>query len=175
MSTKLNSSTTDSSCKFTFADGRHCRMSLTSYHRSLCPFHARAEEQLLESHPLGSEIATSLTGDFLTATDLNHMLGKVFTALAQDRIPLRTAATLAYLGQVMHQAIPNVNNETRCVYRFETWQNLIKEADPLSEPGSLLPRPAAPAPTPISGNGKPASDESNSDATLHESSSLSKA
>ena len=59
-------------------------------HPSLCPFHARAELQLRESHGLGAELATTISGDFMTATDISHALGKLYTAVAQDRIPPAT-------------------------------------------------------------------------------------
>jgi hypothetical protein len=88
-------------CQFAFSDNRQCRMLRHRNHPTLCLFHAHAEHQLLESHRLGAEMAATFTGDFLTAADINHVMGKVFTALAQNRIPQRTAATLAYLGQVM--------------------------------------------------------------------------
>ena len=93
-------------CQYTFSDNRHCRMLRMETHPTLCPFHAREEQQILECPRLGTEIATSLTGDYLTAADINHVLGKVFTALAQNRISQRTAATLAYLGQVMLHTLP---------------------------------------------------------------------
>ena len=54
-------------CQYTFSDNRQCRMLRQTNHPTLCPFHARDEQQLLESHTLGAQIATSYTGDFLTA------------------------------------------------------------------------------------------------------------
>jgi hypothetical protein len=65
-------------CQFQFSDGRCCRMLRSTAHSSFCAFHARQELQLLESQRLGGEIPTSLHGDFLTATDINHVLGKPF-------------------------------------------------------------------------------------------------
>src|SRR5205814_9944694 len=59
-------------CQFSFADGRACRMLRQADHPSLCVFHARAERQLLESDRLGSELAASLTGGFMTATDIDR-------------------------------------------------------------------------------------------------------
>jgi hypothetical protein len=108
-------------CQYTFSDNRQCRMLRQTNHPTLCPFHARDEQQLLESHTLGAQIATSYTGDFLTAADINHVLSKVFTALAQTRIPQRTAVTMAYLGQIMLQTLPLVKKEHPFVYSHETW------------------------------------------------------
>jgi hypothetical protein len=80
-------------CQFPFADGRTGRMLRHHEHPSLCIFHARAERQLLESTRLGSEIGSSITGSFMTSTDINFVLGKLYIALAQNRISQRNAAT----------------------------------------------------------------------------------
>jgi hypothetical protein len=105
-------------CQFYFSDGRCCRMLRSPAHASFCAFHARQELQLLESQRLGSEISASLHGDFLTATDINHVLGKLFIAVAQNRISLSKAANLTYLGQVLLSSIPHVKQEFRFEYKF---------------------------------------------------------
>jgi hypothetical protein len=104
-------------CQFQFSDGRCCRMLRRTLHSSFCAFHARRELQLLESQRLGGEISTSLNGDFLTATDINHVLGKIFTAAAQDRISLRKAVALTYMGQVMLSSLPHVKQ--RFPFRYK--------------------------------------------------------
>ena len=97
-------------CLRQFSDGRSCRMLRKKDHPSLCVFHAREEQQLLETDKLAAEFA-SLSGKLNTVTDINHVLGKVFTALAEKRISHQTAATFAYLGQLLLQTIPGVKNE----------------------------------------------------------------
>jgi hypothetical protein len=97
-------------CLRQFSDGRSCRMLRKKDHPSLCIHHAREEEQRLESEKLAAEFA-SLSGKLNTVTDINHVLGKVFTALAEKRISHQTAATFAYLGQLLLQTIPGVKNE----------------------------------------------------------------
>ena len=67
------------------SDGRTCRMLRKKGHSSLCIHHAREEQQRLESEKLAAEFA-SLSGKLNTVTDINHVLGKVFTALAEKRI-----------------------------------------------------------------------------------------
>jgi hypothetical protein len=54
---------------------------------------AREEQQLLESDKLAAEFA-SLSGKLNTVTDINHVLGKVFTALAEKRISQQAAAII---------------------------------------------------------------------------------
>jgi hypothetical protein len=143
MTTKRSETSTPDFCQFSFADGRLCRMLRRKDHPSLCLFHAREEEQLLESHYLGAELAASLTGKFLTAADINFVLGKLFTALAQNRISQRNAATLAYIAQLMLHSIPTVKRETKFHYDYETWQSMIHEAIPLSDSWPLV-EPATP-------------------------------
>src|SRR5262249_8396947 len=74
---------------------------------------------------------------FLTASDINHVLGKVFTALAQDRISIKKAKALAYLAQLMLHSIPTVKDETKFKYTYESWSNMIDNAKKLPKP---LPR-----------------------------------
>ena len=100
----------DNRCLRQFTDGRRCRMLRKPGHLSLCAFHAREEEQILESGQLAAEFA-SLSGKYLTAIDINHILGKVFDAFAHQRISHRTANTFGYLGQLLLQSMPQVKRE----------------------------------------------------------------
>src|SRR4029077_7652085 len=49
-------------CQFPFSDGRLCRMLRHPDYRNLCPFHAQAERQILESRQLGAQISTTSPG-----------------------------------------------------------------------------------------------------------------
>lgn len=131
-------------CQFQFSDGRCCRMLRTPVHPSFCTFHARQELQRLESQRLGDEISASLNGDFLTATDINHVLGKLFIAVAQDRIPLRKAAILTYTGQVMLSSLPHVKKEFPFRHKSEHWIKVLNNAAPLSTPPSLADPKSSP-------------------------------
>jgi hypothetical protein len=132
-------------CQFETSDGRRCRMLRHNGHPAFCLFHAHDEMQLLESERLGSEIASSITGEFMTSTDINFVLGKLFTALAQNRIPPRNAAVLAYIGQLMLHSVPSVKKEYPFVYEYETWNRMLAKATPLSRP-TPVPAPVASAP-----------------------------
>jgi hypothetical protein len=130
-------------CQFETSDGRRCRMLRHNGHPSLCLFHARDEMQLLESQRLGAELSASITGQFMTATDINFVLGKLFTATAQNRIPPRNAAILAYVAQLMLHSLPSVKKEYPFTYKYEVWNEMLDEATPLSNstPDSLAPTP----------------------------------
>jgi hypothetical protein len=131
-------------CQFHFSDGRSCRMLRSPAHSSFCAFHARQELQLLESQRLGDEISTPLNGDFLTATDINHVLGKLFIAVAQDRVPPRKATALAFLGQVMLSSLPHVKKEFPFSYKFDHWKKVLNNAAPLSSPPGLTDSNSSP-------------------------------
>ena len=124
-------------CQFHFSDGRTCRMLRNPAHPTFCTFHARQELQLIESQRLGDEISMSLNGDFLTATDINHVLGKLFIAVAQDRVPARKALALTCLGKAMLSSLPLVKLEFPFSYKFDHWKKVLDEAAPLSTPPAL--------------------------------------
>jgi len=70
----------------------------------------------------------------LTATDVNYVLGKLFTAVAQNRFPARTAHTLAYIAQLMLFSVPAVKNEFNFFYKFDQWAGMLNNAVRLSPP-----------------------------------------
>jgi hypothetical protein len=121
-------------CHFSYADGRRCRMLRHPDHPGLCPFHSREERQALESERIGTELAASLTGNYLTASDINHVLGKVFTALAQDRISIKKAKALTYIAQLMLHSLRWAKNETQIRYSWESWQRMLKSSTNLPDP-----------------------------------------
>jgi hypothetical protein len=146
MTAKRSASNDSHLCQFQFADGRKCRMLRHQGHATLCLFHAHDEMQLLESQRLGSEIASSITGAFMTATDINYVLGKLFIALAQRRIPPRHASVLAYISQLMLHSVPGIKKEYPFCYEFDAWKRMEQRASTLSPPPSMRV-PAAPAPS----------------------------
>ena len=133
----ISTTTNGPRCQFQFSDGRSCRMLRTPSHPIFCTFHARQELQLIESQRLGNEISSTLNGDFLTATDINHVLGKLFIAVAQDRVPVRKALALTYMGQVMLTSLPHVKQEFPFSYKFDHWNKVLNAAAPLSTPPAL--------------------------------------
>jgi hypothetical protein len=126
-------------CQFSFSDGRTCRMLRQLDHPSLCVFHARAERQIIESDRLGSELAATLTGRFMTATDINFALGKLFKGIAQNRIPPRNAANLAFVGKLLLRSLDKLETEFSFEYDFEAWEKMCRNSIPLSDPPTVSP------------------------------------
>lgn len=88
-------------CTFQFANGKCCGMPAHPSHNGLCLNHATIHRRTFHREDdLLNELA-SPAGDFITQIDINHVLGKLFEALAANRVSPRRAATLAYIGQLM--------------------------------------------------------------------------
>jgi|SRR5689334_3812310 hypothetical protein len=118
-------------CAFTFADGRRCRMLRGTSHPSFCPDHAKKFERLTEEEKLRAEFV-SLSGNLNTVTDINHVLTKVFNAMAQGRISRHTANTLGYLAQLLLQSMPEVRREVNgAVGHSGAYDALLRQQIPL--------------------------------------------
>jgi hypothetical protein len=111
-------------CAFSYSDGRRCRMLCRPSHPSLCPFHAREELQILEAGKIAAGFA-SITGGFYTFNDVNQALGTLFRVVAANRIPPRSAVTLAYLGQLLLQSIPGVEREINLSRGKNGWRDML--------------------------------------------------
>jgi hypothetical protein len=131
----------DNRCVRQFADGRRCRMLRKRGHDALCVFHANEEQQLLETDKLAREFA-SLSGKFLTAIDINHVLGKVFDALAQKLISQRAANTFGYLAQLMLQSVPGVRREINgATHNPRAYDHMVRDTIPYFRPAPEPPDP----------------------------------
>jgi hypothetical protein len=120
----IPSAMTDARCEFRFSDARSCGIPRWKGHPAYCLFHARKEQQLLDAHRAGMEVAT-LSGGFRTAIDLNHALGKLFTAVAQNRISARNATALAYIAQLLMQTV-GAEQEEFSPIEGDAWNEMIK-------------------------------------------------
>src|SRR5258708_4529536 len=104
----MKSDSTDSNsnkCLRQFSDGRSCRMLRKNGHPTLCIFHAREEQQLLESDKLA--------------------------AMAEKRISHQTAGTLGHVGQLLLQSIPAVKNEINAAVRHpDAYDAMIRDSLP---------------------------------------------
>lgn len=79
-------------------------------HTSLCAHHALQDLQLHNSKLVTEEILGPL-GDFRSAFAINRALGKLFTVTAENRIPVRNAAVLAYISQLLLQTLHPLRSE----------------------------------------------------------------
>jgi hypothetical protein len=115
-------------CSFSFADGRRCRTPRCSAHPHLCYFHARKETQALAAQQMGRDIASDLSGGYLSACDLSSALGRLFSAAAQGHVKPKTASTLAYLGQTLLQSIHLAQGEYINAFGTDSWRRTIRSS-----------------------------------------------
>lgn len=114
-------------CRFAFRDGRTCRLPRWNKHRTLCIYHARSEQPLLAADQAARQLV-SLSGEFKTASDINHVLGELFSLVAQNRIPRRNAVALAYIGQLLLQSLPSVRSEISNALGYRAWDATVYDA-----------------------------------------------
>ena len=97
-------------CDFITSDGRRCRLARLRGHKSLCPQHAIQDRQIRDAEKTAIELLGPLD-DFRSAQAINHALGKLFSLTGQNRIPVRNAAVLAYIAQLLLQTLRPLRNE----------------------------------------------------------------
>lgn len=137
-------------CQFTFADGRQCRMFRHASHPALCLIHAREEQQILAEDEIGRELE-SISGEFRTTTDINHVIGKLFRLVANGRIPARRAENLTYLAQLLLYSQKDIRYETNLANRAgdDPWQETVRAAYPEPELESEDEEETEPAVQPV--------------------------
>src|SRR6266404_5687386 len=132
-------------CSFCFADGRRCRTPRCSAHPHLCYYHARKEAQALASQQVGRDIASDLSGSYVSACDLSSALGRLFSAAAQGHVKPKTASTLAYLGQTLLQNLHLAQDEYINAFGTNYWRETIRTSHEQSADHNS---PDPPSPTP---------------------------
>lgn len=103
-------------CQFPFKDGRRCRTLRHPGHSCLCIFHARAESQLVETERLGIELGETLSGDSVTATDINRAMGRPIPpsrrTASPSAMPTPSPASAAPCSAPSPPSKPNSNLNT---------------------------------------------------------------
>jgi hypothetical protein len=115
-------------CRFTSTDGRRCQMPRSANHATLCLAHARQEQELAQAGQDLSQELVSLSGNLKTASDVNHVLRKLFSLLAQRRISRRDAIAFAYIAQLILQTLPGVKREVQQVQGDDAWRETVEAA-----------------------------------------------
>ena len=90
-----------SRCAFTSVNQRRCRMPIASPDSRYCGFHCRHEKA--DAQSICAELDQA-AGSLQGPEDVLNVLSAVFRATTQNRIPIRKAAVLGYLGQMLLRA-----------------------------------------------------------------------
>jgi len=144
-----------SSCAFTYSDGRHCRMPRSFRDDKYCLHHERTMRRLREADSTAANVADPLSRNFVSGTSLNQSLVRLFSAIADGRIPPKTAAQLISLSKLLLKSIPLAKTEfllafdnSKAVHRMirqmygstEPPATLSEADDRSSEPPPPLPK-----------------------------------
>ncbi len=130
----------DHQCQQLTSDGRRCLMSRMKGHPSLCFVHAQRQQQVLDPKRVAAELLGPFE-DLKTANAVNHALGSLFLLVAQNRIPPRHAAVLAYIGQLLLQSLRPVRSEVTDAWGYKSWdvalRRVLFDASQTQAPGHL--------------------------------------
>jgi hypothetical protein len=105
----LPQASTDASCKHHTRNGR-CRMPVADISSSLCSHHARRRQKDTEAADLTATLTSGLT-EFKSAIPINDFLSRLLLLEAQDRIPPRRAAVMAYTCNLLLRTLPAIDRE----------------------------------------------------------------
>ena len=96
-------------CKHHTRSGR-CRMPVADPLTSLCAEHARRQQKRDQAANLSAELIAGLT-EFKSAVPINDFLSRLLLFQAQDRIPPRRAAVMAYTCNLLLRTLPAIDKE----------------------------------------------------------------
>jgi hypothetical protein len=113
-------------CQQVTADGRRCQMPRMKDHPCFCYIHAQRQQQILNPKRVVAELLGPFQ-DLKTANSVNHALGSLFLLVAQNRIPPRSAATLAYIGQLILLTIRPLQTEIRDAWGYGRWGDTVRQ------------------------------------------------
>jgi hypothetical protein len=121
-------------CRFTFADGRRCRLPLASGatprggHPQFCAYHAQKEARSFASRRLAQDLDYFFSGDYLSAGDLTIALARLIPAAVRGDLKPRTARTIAYMAQTLLQAIHVSEGEYINAFGTDAWRKTIRNS-----------------------------------------------
>ncbi len=130
-------------CTYTFENSSKCRIPLTS-HPNLCTFHARKEAENRATDEAVRDIAFHLSNRYVSHCDLSAAIAQTITAVAYNHIPVRTAATIAYLTQNLVQSLAGAEKEFKDTFGIYAWRQTIAKNfnNPRPNDSAVQPAPA---------------------------------
>ena len=130
-------------CQFTSPNGRMCGLPVHPKGDGLCLTHFRYTKA--QAKPREDDLSAELAspdGDYITQIDINHVLGKLFDALAANRLSARRASSLAYIGSLVAQTQKAAKHEAE---RWEIDLPISKKLAALKYPELYAKYAASPA------------------------------
>ena len=129
-------------CTFKFANGKFCTMPAHPKYEGLCLNHATIHRRTFHREDDLVKELSSPAGDFITQIDINHVLGKLFEALAANRITPKRAATLAYIGHLLLRSQSGARREAS---NWPIESQVLSKLVEIKYPGELSPKSTEPS------------------------------
>lgn len=129
-------------CTFKFANGKFCTMPAHPKHDGLCLNHATIHRRTFHREDDLVKELSSPAGDFITQIDINHVLGKLFEALAANRITPKRAVTLAYIGHLLLRSQSGARREAS---NWPIESQVLSKLVEIKYPGELSPKSTEPS------------------------------
>jgi len=114
-------------CTYTFENSSKCRLPLSRRHPHLCTFHARRAAEERAADDAARDIAFPLSGRYVSFCDLSSAIAQTITAVAYNYIPVRSAATIAYLTQNLVQSLAGAEREYKEAFGAQAWRQIIAD------------------------------------------------
>jgi hypothetical protein len=132
-------------CTHTDALGRRCRalaVSIPGFREvgskfGLCPTHATSDRQVRQADAVANYLFKT-TPHLDTASAVNHFLEKLVEMVVNNRIPVRNATLLAYLGSLLLKTVDRVKDEVLTIRGHEGWNEKLFVALNTIDPQSFI-------------------------------------
>jgi hypothetical protein len=105
-----NSINDSSRCEHRFINGTRCRLLVPNAESLFCRNHAQLPEHDHAPVNLSATLTAGLT-EFKSAVPINEFLSRLLHLQAEDRIPPRRAAVMAYTCNLILRTLPAIEHE----------------------------------------------------------------
>jgi hypothetical protein len=122
-------------CRFTFADGRRCRMPAHPSYDGLCYPHGTLAERASRQDNLVRELAPLASGSSNSAK-FHRACRTLFRAIAQRRIPPERAAVLVRISKLIRQAHRAKQDDAFLSGHGPAWDEIRQLLDSRTHPTS---------------------------------------
>jgi hypothetical protein len=103
-------------CKFTYSDGRRCRLAHSPKGNGYCYSHARKILEARKSEYVHALLTEPLSHPAVSSTALSLVLARLFSVVSCGRLPAKTANSLLRITQALQKTLPSTTHEFSQVF-----------------------------------------------------------
>src|SRR5579862_7870676 len=103
-------------CKFTYSDGRRCRLAHSAKGNGYCYSHARKILEARKAAYVHALLTEPLNHPAVSSTALSLVLVRLFSVVSCGRIPAKTADSLLRITQALQKTLPSTTHEFSQVF-----------------------------------------------------------